>query len=162
MDYQKQAIDFLQKFNIEISINFESTRKYFIDDKIKRDVYNIVLTKENKKFEFNFGASIDSTEKRRIALNPSWSDYHEKNKHLKIPRKKLLEQATPTAYDVLACLQNYEVGDLDDFLSDFGYEIKKPGDLRKFQKIHLAVYEEWHKVSRFFSTQELNELREIQ
>jgi len=161
MDYQQQAIDFLQKYNIEISINFESTRKYFFDDKIKRDVYNIVLTKQNKKFEFNFGASIDSTEKRRIALNPSWSDYHEKNKHLKISRLKLLEQATPTAYDVLACLQNYEVGDLDDFLSEFGYEIKKPGDLRKFQKIHLAVYEEWHNVSRFFSTQELNELQEI-
>jgi hypothetical protein len=161
MDYQQQAIDFLKKYNIEISINFESTRKYFFDDKVKRDVYNIVLSKQNKKFEFNFGASIDSTEKRRIALNPSWSDYHEKNKNLKTSRKKLLEQATPTAYDVLACLQKYEVGDLDDFLSEFGYTIEKPGDLRKYQKIHLAVYEEWHNISRFFSTQEISELQEI-
>ena len=161
MDYQKQAIDFLQKYKIQISIEFESTRKYFSDDKVKRDVYNIVLIKENKKFEFNFGASIDSTEKRRIALNANYSDFRDNKKYSKFSRNELLKQATPTAYDVLACLQKYEIGDLDDFLNEFGYEIKKPGDLRKFQKIHLAVCDEWHNVSRFFTTQELNELREI-
>lgn len=64
------------------------------------------------------------------------------------------------AYDVLACLQKYDVGTIDDFQSEFGYEINSYADAKKLEKTYKAVKREYKQVLRVFDNC-LEELREI-
>jgi hypothetical protein len=64
---------------------------------------------------------------------------------------------TPTAYDMLTCLTKYNPYGFENFCSDFGYDL----DSRKAEKIYKAVCKEWEKVNSFFSSEELEELQEI-
>lgn len=63
----------------------------------------------------------------------------------------------PSSYDVLACLTKYEPGDFNNFCFEYGYYT----DSRKAEKTYKAVIKEWDKVSKFFSEEELDVLREI-
>ena len=67
---------------------------------------------------------------------------------------------TVTAYDVLACLQKYEVGTIDDFVSEFGYEVNSWEDVRKIEKTYKAVKREYKNVLRVFGDC-MDELQEI-
>lgn len=64
----------------------------------------------------------------------------------------------PSAYDLLSCIQKYDVGAFEDFCSEFGYDT----DSRKAEQTYQAVLKEWKKVSRFFTEMELEELQAIQ
>ena len=68
----------------------------------------------------------------------------------------------PTEYDVLSCLATYEVGDLEDFIFEFGYEIKKRGDLKRIQDTYDAVVREYQDVCRCFTPEQIEALAEIQ
>jgi len=63
----------------------------------------------------------------------------------------------PTAYDLLACITKDDPGTFENFCGDFGYDT----DSRKAEKIYKLVTKEWGKVSRFFMSEELEELAEI-
>ena len=67
---------------------------------------------------------------------------------------------TPTSYDVLACLTKYDVGSIDNFVSEFGYEINSWEDAKRIEKTYKAVCREWKGVQRVFSDC-LEELSEI-
>lgn len=67
---------------------------------------------------------------------------------------------TPTSYDVLACLTKYDVGSIDNFVSEFGYEINSWKDAKQIEKTYKAVCREWKGVQRVFSDC-LEELSEI-
>lgn len=62
-------------------------------------------------------------------------------------------------YDVLACLQKYEVGTLDDFAEEYGYGI---GEYRisEIMSTYEAVKNEYENVYNLFSDC-IDELREI-
>ena len=64
----------------------------------------------------------------------------------------------PTAYDVLACLQKYDVGTFENFCSEFGYD----EDSRTAEKIYKAVCKEYLNVCKLWSDSEIEELAEIQ
>ena len=64
---------------------------------------------------------------------------------------------TPTAYDLLTCLTKYDPYSFENFCSDFGYDL----DSRKAEKTYKAVCKEWEKVSNFFTSEELEELQDI-
>jgi len=64
----------------------------------------------------------------------------------------------PTAYDLLTCITKNDPGTFADFCSEFGYD----EDSRKAFDVYLAVQNEWAKVSRFFTAEELAEAQEIQ
>ena len=158
-EYQKQANDFLSKYKIQFEAVFSHNGKHFEGDTENRDIYNATFSREGREFSIVFGDSIRNTE-LRTAAKRGWSS---NGKYLgSKQRRKILKETKPTAYDILACLQKYEVGDFDDFISEYGYEINKPGDLRRLQKLHIAVYEEYDKLRRFFNNEELAELIEIQ
>lgn len=131
-EYQKQANDFLTKNNITFKAKFLKNDYHFSEDKDTRDIFNVTFSREGKKFSLCFGQSLND------------SDYNGGN--------------PPTPYDVLACIQKYEVGDFQNFCGDFGYDT----DSRKAEKIYKAVCKEWEKVNNFFSESELLELQEIQ
>lgn len=144
-DYEKQAEEFLQKTGTTFSAEFVKHGKHFTDEKYSRDIYTCELRRGDRFYIFQFGQSL------KESITP------EHRKQIK-NRKKELEKLKPTAYDVLACLQKYDVGTFEDFCSEFGYD----ADSRKAEKIYKAVLDEWRNVQILFSDEELEELREIQ
>lgn len=64
---------------------------------------------------------------------------------------------SPSAYDLLTCLTKYDPGTFEDFCSEFGYD----SDSRKAEKTYKAVVRDWHKVNKFFTPEEIEELQEI-
>jgi len=130
-NYQKEATDFLTSHSINFEARLFAHTKYFPDDKEKRDVYTCLFEREGKYFEIRFGQSIVNS----------------------LPNRK-----APTSYDVLVCLQKYDVGTFEDFCSEFGYD----NDSRKAFTTYGKVCEEWEKVNAFFSSEEIEELQNIQ
>jgi len=63
----------------------------------------------------------------------------------------------PSAYDVLASLQKYEVGTLKDFCGTFGYD----EDSRKAEHIYIAVCKEWDNIKMLYNNKEIEKLQEI-
>lgn len=68
------------------------------------------------------------------------------------------ETVSPSLYDVLTCLQKYEVGSFEDFCSEFGYDT----DSRNALKTYKAVLKEYKGMSNLFSNDELEILSLIQ
>jgi len=129
-DYQKQAQDFLDKTGAKLSISYLKHGKYFDDDKDSRDIYSCTLKRGKKSYKFNFGQSIRN------------SDFGIK----------------PTAYDILTCLQKYDVGDFENFCGEFGYDT----DSRKAENTYKAVDKEYKSLAKLFSENELSLMAEIQ
>jgi hypothetical protein len=90
-EYEKQANDFLDKTQTELTIEFSHHGKHFDDDMHTRDIYTITLKRGGREYAFNFGQSL--------------------------AKKKV----KPTNYDVLACLNGYSPGTFEYFCGDYGY-----------------------------------------
>ena len=128
MNFQAQAQNTAKKLNLKMIINSVDYKKYFDNDTEKRHVFNITLKKEHKQYTFNFGQSIAQGSNE------------------------------PTMYDVLTCLQKYDVGTFEDFCGEYGYD----NDSRRAEKIYKAVCKEYQGMQRLFTESELNLLSEIQ
>ncbi len=63
----------------------------------------------------------------------------------------------PTEYDVLACLQKYDVGSLEDFISEYGYD----PEVHNTKQIYNAVCNEYEKVCRCFTEEQIEQMWEI-
>ena len=57
-EYEKQALDFLEKTNTIFKADFLKFDYHFDDDKQKRNIFKITLTRNNEVFSFNFGSSV--------------------------------------------------------------------------------------------------------
>ena len=125
-EYEKQANDFAKKYGVKILVLCKEYKKHFADDKQKRWVFKLRLTRNKKQYTFEFGQSIAEGE------------------------------MLPTMYDVLSCLQKYEIGTFQDFCSDFGYN----DDSIRAYKTYKAVLREYNAVNRLFGDV-LDELQEI-
>jgi hypothetical protein len=75
-----------------------------------------------------------------------WDSIHNKQHGLK-----------PNEYDVLACLQKYDVGTYEEFLSEFGYD---PYD-KHSREIYNGCVSEYDRLCRIFTAGQMDELREI-
>lgn len=174
-NYEKQAIDFLEKTGCKMEIKFKENRKYFPDDKEARDVYDIKITRGNRAWRFEFGNSIADSEfvavygrsrykipsemrtktlaeiKRYVRLNLQ-SDFGT------VGADKIIMPKPPTSYDVLACMTKYDPGSFEYFCSEFGYD----SDSKTADRVYAAVKEEWLNVCRIWNDSEIEELAEIQ
>lgn len=126
-DYNKRAIDFLNATSTSFDVAFKKHDFYFDGDKDTRDIYRITLKNKLHTYRFNFGQSIANT---GICPNP---------------------------YDVLSCLQKYEVGTFENFCNDFGYDT----DSRAAYKTYKAVMKEWKNVELLFTPEQIELLQEI-
>lgn len=140
MNYQQQALDFLNATNTAITIKFKKYGRYFAHDKESRHIYRIRIANKLGSFSFDFGQSIYGTQNNDV----------------------------PSVYDVLACLTKYDVGSFEDFCSDFGYEqfVENTNGTRMIEnkaakKTYNAVCKEFENVSKLWSYEQIEQLQEI-
>lgn len=130
-NYQQEAADLLKNFGAKMSTKFVKYGQHFEEDKESRDIFRVTFKRGAARFSLTFGQSINDSDGG--GGNP------------------------PTAYDVLACLTKYDPGTFENFCSDFGYS----EDSRAAERTYKAVIKEWQKVSKFFTSDELEQLQEI-
>lgn len=63
----------------------------------------------------------------------------------------------PTEYDILACLQKYDVGTFEQFIREFGYDYEDPNSKR----IYKAVVKEYESICRCFTKEQIEAMSEI-
>lgn len=148
-NYEKQAQDFLDKTQTTFKAEYIKTGFHFDGDKEERDIYKITLQRGNRKMVFNFGQSIVNS-----SIFQPQTDY---SKGVNAQRILLKMGKTPTPYDILACLQKYEVGSFENFCDEFGYNV----DSIKAEKTYNAVVKEWQEVQKLWSDGEIALLQEI-
>lgn len=128
--YEQQAIDFLKDTDTTMKIMRVDKRTdgVYINSGLHHD-YKVTLKRNNKTWSFFFSDSV-------------WN------------RKKNM---LPSAYDILACLQKYEVEiDFSDFCNEFGYDEYITNEYGRIvantqaEKIHKAVLKEYEKVMLLF------------
>lgn len=118
--YEQQAQDFANKYGLTLKVGTPKYKKHFADDTQERYVFPCTLQRNGEKYKFNFGQSIYNGDQE------------------------------PTMYEVLSCLQKYDVGTFENFCDDFGYDC----DSRKAEKIYNAVCKEYEALTRLFPEQE--------
>lgn len=173
--YEKQAKDFLNKLKIEFKAEFIKHGKHFNDDKESRDIYKLSLKRGNRVVSFDFGQSLNNSGfyytkgVQKIDLDRKYLNNYGKGLGVFIKTKldwgyldnnksdKIHYPIAPNEYDLLAGLTKNDVGTLEDFCSEFGYD----EDSKKAEKTYNAVKEEYNKVCTIFNDEELTELQEI-
>lgn len=159
IDYEKQAKDFLDKTRTEFKAELAEHGLYFEDDAETRDIYRITLKRQGKKeYSFRFGQSIANSGLINDKFKTS-NAFKRSGRYTPIEESDFeRKRKAPSAYDVLACLQKYDIGTFSDFCSEFGYD----EDSRKAEKIYFAVQKEYDSIRHLYSEEELKLMREIQ
>lgn len=133
-DYVENARKFLEKVGAKMTINYSDCVKNPWGDSgylanAYHNQYKVIITRNGKRMTVNFTDSVYNTENGE----------------------------EPTEYDILACLEKYDVGSFEDFCLEFGYDT----DSRKAEKTYKAVVKEYNNVMRVFGDV-IDELAEIQ
>ena len=170
-EYQQQALDFLEKCNATIDIEFVgvATNQNWNED-TKRNKYRFTITTPRGKMVGDFWDSIHNTEitlmtpelycRRYYGWHYDCMMRHEQAK-MRNELKALKETAAPTEYSILACLTKYEPGTMDDFFHEFDYEIHNADDIFCFLNTYNAVVKEYRDLCRIFTEEQMELLREI-
>ena len=172
-EYDKQAYDFIESTGLKIEARYKKFGKYSTGDTTDRDIWEIKMTRGKREYIFDYGDSITNHEnwlkeiwKKRPNSKELFMDTKEdfQNTQKQIARNneanwELAEIGhRPRAYDILACLTQYEPEDnINDFASEFGYT--KPSEAIK---VYEAVKKEWQMIKELFTDEEIEQLQEIQ
>lgn len=168
-EYEQKAIDFAAKYGVEMSAEYRG--HYKRGDFFITAVWAIALSRKDKKpYTFEFSASvydsychftgIGANKKDGIPGNLKLEEVLEEIQkrgyccHKQFQIRK--QQKAPTLYDVLACVQKYDVGSFENFCGDFGYDT----DSRKAEKIYFDCQKEFDSVRALFGDC-MEELQEI-
>ena len=145
--------NFCIKYGIKICKKYAGKSKtHFYNDNAIRDIYKITIQKIDDKglivsqFSFDFGDSINWTEKNDLR------------------RSALAKPLLPTDYDILASLEKYDVGSLDDFINEYGLTFNSAKDFYKIQSIYTDCVKMYSDICLMFGGEgspALEELREI-
>lgn len=164
------------EFGIKIDVKFKINGKHFSCDKENRDIYEITLSKGKRAYTFDFGQSLHCSGQyivKKSLQNKVWVSYNTNGKiyftleeFKKIPSFivgngdiiKNPKFKEPNLYDILTCLQKYDIGTFEDFCSEFGYN----EDSKSAEETYNSVVEEFEVMQRFFSDEELEILSYIQ
>jgi len=167
-EYEKQALDFLEKTGAILETEFLGHFEFFEDDGFTRDVYKFTISRDGKTYQSRFGQSLVNSAVtkgnhkhwgisfHRDLIHPARVSISQYMDRLKTSQWK--GRKAPEAYDILACLQTYDIGTFNDFCMDFGYD----NDSIKAQKTYFAVQNEFEGLKRLFNEKELEMLAEIQ
>ena len=168
-EYVKQAKDFLESCNATMEIKYVGLEKPNWDDKPHR-AYDCTIKTPRGEMMVHFYDSTANTEvympfdeyyEKKYRRPYSALSYNEKVRFQKELKAKRAE-AIPTEYDILACLQKYDVGSMDDFMYEFGYEIKCTKDMTNFINTYNAAVKEYQNICRCFTPEQIEAMQEIQ
>jgi hypothetical protein len=73
----------------------------------------------------------------------------------------LANPQAPSMYDVLSCLQKYDVGSLEDFCSEFGYNFETISEYKRIRKLYDGVCEEYKEFAGLFDGEIPEDVLEI-
>lgn len=105
MNYQQQANKFATKHNVKLKINRTTYGKHFVEDKESRYIFNCTLSRNVKRYTFNFGQSIAAG------------------------------NVEPTMYDILATLTKYNPETFEDFCGEYGYNTDSIKALKTYKAV---------------------------
>lgn len=91
---ERQAETFMKKTSTKIKILYEKYDYHFFRDDRRRNIYKIIIKRNDKQMTIHFGQSLINTDLGK----------------------------PPTYYDVLACLTKEDPGTLYDFCDCYGYD----------------------------------------
>lgn len=167
-EYLEQAKNFLNKANAKCEIVYGGiSRNETWKETAKRNWYDVTIATPRGKMSYVFWDSIHNTEISQMTLEEYvekklkriYSDFpYNERKKAERELKRLKAEAVPNEYDVLACLEKYDVGTFEDFCSEFGYD----EDSRTAERIYIAVIKEYKDLTRIFTEEQMEELSEIQ
>ena len=170
-EYTQKANEFLNSCPAEMTIIYAGTAPNTNwNDKKPRDMFSFVIKTQKGTMNGIFWDSLDHTELRHITI-----DEYCKRKYKRLSRdctnyelvkaktelKNIQANIKVTPYDILSCLQKYHVGSMDDFMHEFGYEIKCVKDMTNFINTYNACVEEYNNLCRIFTAEQMKALREI-
>lgn len=165
--YEKQAFDFLEKSNAVCKIDFGGTS--FNPNWKERDLrnfYNITISTDKGTMNFIFWDSVYNTEISKMSIEDYCRKIYKRNYFdlsfnekckMQNQLKSKKQSAKPTVYDVLACLQKSDIGTFNEFCCEFGYD----DDSISAHQTYIAVMDEYKKLTRIFSPEQLIELQNI-
>ena len=170
IDYEQQAKDFLAACGAKIRIRFIGKEiNHMWNEKKHRNKYHFTITTPLGKMEGDFWDSISNTEHYWM----SYAEFYEKSirkfpdgvtpKDFPTVTQFLAakKKYKPNAYDILACLEKYDVGSMDDFFAKTGTVIKSVNDMTNFIATYNAVVKEYNDLCRIFTPEQMEMLREI-
>lgn len=132
-EYQTRADDFLRRIGATVSVAYIDTEIVpDWDDNALHDTYLVMVERDGKKWRYEFHDSVYKTRQNKERIHCGKS------------------RIKPSAYDVLSCVEKYDVGSIDNFMDEFGYEIHKWADVKKIERIYAAVCDEVHHVQELF------------
>lgn len=159
-----------QSSRVSGSVKFSETKKELenLSDvkllsyaQLLKDDFDLSVSKYNKKQRTkydhikNFGSVESAVPFIKKAIQRKIDDLKRESVMSNEPLTEVIE---PTLYDVLTCLQKYDVGTFEDFCSDYGYDT----DSRTAFKTYKAVVKEFQAMERLFNSEELEVLQMIQ
>ena len=130
-EYLKQAKDFLASCNATMTITYlgKDVNKMW-DENNYRNTYRATIKTPYGSMWVKFWDSINNT----------------------------CKNIQPNEYDILSCLQKYDVGSYEDFVREYGYDYEAPNT----KKIYKAVCNEYEKICRCFTEEQIEAMWEIQ
>lgn len=170
-EYNQQALEFLNACPAELSIVYVGRAiNHLWDETEPRDMYSFILKTQKGSMNGTFWDSHHNTRLRALDVNGACirkygygkssctsSQIVNATKEL----KKEIEDAKPNAYTILACLEKYDVGSLDDFIYEFGYDPKNTKEWANVTHIYNAVVQEYRSLCSIFTPEQMKMLREI-
>lgn len=143
-DYETDTNAFLNFCTANIKMQYLGKDYPIWDERRLHDMYYITILTMRNRMSFKFYDSIFNTEKN--------------DKRTQFSQKR---RVYPTSYDVIACLNKYDVGSLEDFMFEYGFEIKERGDFQKIMATYNGCCEEYHNLCKCFTKEQMEIMREI-
>jgi hypothetical protein len=136
-EYEQQAKDFLDSTGTKMVIRKTGTVRGFPFEKNGTDLhdrYSVTLVRGDKKCRFPFYGSV--------------FDY--------------LHNKRPTPYDILACLQSYEVpDDMWEFAEEYGFKIRCKEDYERVKKCWRGCRQQYRDLCEMYEPELMEKLTDI-
>jgi hypothetical protein len=141
-NYDKQADNFLSKYNLTLNVREAIPQKMPLwckeGEKHGINYFCSLVNKEGKAYSFDFWGSIAEAESIR---------------RYEVRRRR------PSSYDILACLDTFSDGSsFEDFCNEFGYST----DSIMAEKTYKAVMKQVEGLKKILPTEAIEELNNIQ
>ena len=138
-EFEQQAVDFLKESGATMKIEFKRTRMGFPGEDpedpktMPHREYKVTIERNGMSYSFDF-----------------YGSYHQYR-----------QKEDPTEYDVLACLEKYDVGSMADFVDEFGYVIKDRKSFLTVEKIWQSCKSQYRTLKKMFGEELMEKLCEI-